>query len=173
MLSIEYNLPTTSPGQRGILSILSKRESGDIKGKDGTFAETKLQSCKYLKKCELGMSKCVLKCSKLAKVPPIYTSLTVFSPFSVHILKASSVMEGANMLFPTKGVSMDILVKEKARLNCIHILRECLTTGYMQYVDMDSGKGILEQASACKDVCVQDARSSSNHLGPGSSTLEK
>lgn len=110
------------------------------------------------------MSKCVFKCSKDAKVPPTYKSLTVLSPFSVQILNALSVIGGVNILFPTKGALLDISNKEKARLNCVHISRECLTMGLLQNVEIGSLRGTLEQAIACRETCLQDALSSCNHI---------
>lgn len=75
-------------------------------------------------------------------------------------------MEGVNILFPTKGALLDILHREKARLNCVHILRECLTMGFLQNADIGPLRGILEQAIACRETCLQDALSSCSHLGP-------
>ena len=59
-----------------------------------------------------------------------------------------------------------MLFRENARLNCAHLFKEYLTTGFTEYLDTGSGNGSLEQSKACKEAGPHDIFSNHNHYWP-------
>lgn len=173
LISKVYNAPIASFTLGGGLIISLRENVTAVMGRrDSGLKQNCKVACKYLKKWESGISQFVFNCLKDPNVPSTYKSLPVLSPFSVHILKAPSVMDGLNTLFLTKRAFLDVSNRKKARLNCVHIFRKCLIIGLWQYVDRGSKRGILEQASACKETCLQEALSSCSHRGSFSFLVE-
>jgi len=125
-----------------------------------------LRSCRYLKKCELGISYFNLSCSNDAKLLSTYRSFKVANPFLVQISKDPSITEGLNILFLDIGALISMLLSENARLNCAQTFKECLTTGFIEYLDIGSGNGSLEQSKASKEAGPHDNFSNCNHFGP-------
>ena len=75
-------------------------------------------------------------------------------------------MEVLNILFLDIGALINMLFSENARLNCAHIFKEYLTTGFIEYLDIGSGNGSLELSKACKEAGPHDIFSNHNHFGP-------